>query len=907
MNLLLPFIISGITTGSIYGLAAAGLVLTYKTSGVLNFAHGAVAAAAAYFFYWLNVDQGIAWGYAFVLSVFVLGPVLGVLFEILGKRLAPQSSAMKIVGTIGLILIVEGFTLIKFGENTLTINQFLPGGNDTFKLAGVVITNGQVIVTAISVVAVAALYFFFRMNRTGLVMRAVVDNADLVEVHGSNSRHARRVAWIIGITFAAMSGVLLAPLVGIDVVVLTYLIVQACGAAAAGVFSSIPITFLAGILLGIATAISTNYVISVSWLSGLPSSLPFAILLIVLLVTPKRRLAPPSLAIGRRAAEAELSGRAQGLVGIVVVGVLALLPVFDSTNVSFFTVGLAEAIMLLSLGLLVRTSGQISLAHAAFAGLGAVACSQFANNLHMPWLIAVLLGALVIVPIGALVAIPAIRLSGLFLALATLGFGLLVEQLIYPLGIGFTTLNQGRVMSRPTGFASDTSYYYLVLAFLCAIALVTMAIHRARFGRLLRGISDSAQAVGVMGLNVEMTKVIVFCISAFIAALSGILYGTSVHFAVSSDPYFTSFNSLLYLAILALAPFSTPWYAIFGILPWVVNAYIPSGNTTYWLDIIFGVFAVQTAISGGAPSMPPRVRAAFERIVPAWARRRPPSGRAVASSAVPRAAPPPGTQRGGGLQVRDVSVRFGGIQALSNVSLDAPLGRITGLIGPNGAGKTTLFNACSGINRSVRGRVLLHGDEVTRLRASARGRRGLGRTFQIPQVCETLSVRENVALGAEASMAGSNVVTQLLAMPGQRSRVDTAVDGTMELCGITYLAGQPVGSLSSGQRRLVELARCLAGPFDVLLLDEPSSGLDRDETLRFGEILSQVAAERERGILLVEHDMSLVMGICDHVYVLDFGKQIFDGTPAEVAASELVRSAYLGSPDAEELAGGETT
>jgi ABC-type branched-subunit amino acid transport system ATPase component len=217
------------------------------------------------------------------------------------------------------------------------------------------------------------------------------------------------------------------------------------------------------------------------------------------------------------------------------------------------------------------------------------------------------------------------------------------------------------------------------------------------------------------------------------------------------------------------------------------------------------------------------------------------------------------------------------------------------MIGPNGAGKTTTFNACSGLSRRFTGRVLLHDRDVTRVSPAGRGRRGLGRTFQRMELCETLTVAQNVILGRECAQAGAGVLAQLAARPAQWREAEAAAWSAMRLCGIEDLAGAQAGALSTGQRRLVELARCLAGPFDVLLLDEPSSGLDHEETARFGEILQRAVAERGLGVLLVEHDMGLVMRICAEIYVLDFGRLVFHGSPAEVSASPEVRAAYLGS------------
>jgi ABC-type branched-subunit amino acid transport system ATPase component len=193
--------------------------------------------------------------------------------------------------------------------------------------------------------------------------------------------------------------------------------------------------------------------------------------------------------------------------------------------------------------------------------------------------------------------------------------------------------------------------------------------------------------------------------------------------------------------------------------------------------------------------------------------------------------------------------------------------------------------------------VLIHGVAVTRSSPASRARRGLGRTFQRAELWNSLSVAENVALGREAAMGGRSMLRQLFATPGQARVISEAADSAMELAGVTPLRDRQASLLTSGERRLVELARALAGVYDVILLDEPSSGLDRAETVQFGAVLQQVVLERGTGLLLVEHDMALVMDVCELIYVMDFGRVIFAGTPDEVRASEVVQAAYLGSDE----------
>ncbi|HEX3705070.1 MAG TPA: ABC transporter ATP-binding protein [Mycobacteriales bacterium] len=248
-----------------------------------------------------------------------------------------------------------------------------------------------------------------------------------------------------------------------------------------------------------------------------------------------------------------------------------------------------------------------------------------------------------------------------------------------------------------------------------------------------------------------------------------------------------------------------------------------------------------------------------------------------------------------GLVISDIVVRYGGHVAVNKIGLAAPIGQITGLIGPNGAGKTTTFNACTGLVRPTSGRVELFGHDVTHRSAQHRAQLGMGRTFQQMELFDSLSVRENVALGREAGMAGSQPFRHLRSSRADQVVVTDAARTAMSQCGISDLADRRPADLSTGQRRLVELARVIAGDFKILLLDEPSSGLDKVETIAFGRILRSLVTNHGVGVLLVEHDMSLVMSVCDYIHVLDFGQPIFQGTASEVGSSDIVRAAYLGS------------
>jgi ABC-type branched-subunit amino acid transport system ATPase component/branched-subunit amino acid ABC-type transport system permease component len=910
MNALLPFVILGITAGSVYGLTGTGLVLTYKTSGIFNFAQGAVATTGAYVFYILHDDVlHLPAVPTALICVFVVGPVLGLGMEAMARRLADASATTKVVATVGLVLVVQGFFSATFGTLARTFPAWLP--QHTFDIGGVFIGEDQMIITGIALAATVALFLFFRLTRLGLAMRGVVDNPELLDLGGTSPAAVRRWAWIIGSSFAVLAGVLLAPTLNLDATVLTLLVVQAFGAAAIGRFSSLPLTYVGGLVVGIIASVATKYVVTASAaLAGLPASIPFIVLFLVLIFTPRSKLADRRVSRPRPTATYAAPARVQ-LAGAVVLAVvlLAVPHLVNAGQLPYWSDGLSQVVLFLSLGLLVRTSGQVSLCQAAFAAIGATTMGHLTAGFGLPWGAALLLAGLAAVPIGAFIAIPAIRLPGVFLALATFGFGVTMQQMGYPLWIMFGSSSLGQAVNRPSFASGDIAYYYLVLAFAAVAGLLVVWLVRSRLGRLLRGMADSPVALATHGTSVVVTRVLVFCIAAFLAAVSGALFGGVVHTVTSSD--FTAFSSLTLLALLVIMPGREPWYAFgAGFALVIIPSWISTGGTVGdWLNVLFGAAAVQVAIG-----LVPRNEWLHHLLDRIGGRRQPPASpppNAPEPAAAPETSPAAQAVNGSGaavsrlvrdhktaaagLDLAHVTVRYGGHVAVNDVSITAPVGRITGLIGPNGAGKTTLFNVASGLLRPAVGTPRLHGMDMSTLDPAARARHGLGRTFQKMELFDSLTTRENVSLGREAGQAGRRPWRHVAETRRDRNRRRAATEQAMALAGIAELADRPVAALSTGQRRLAELARCLAGEFDVLLLDEPSSGLDRAETQRFGAVLTRVVAERGVGILLVEHDMALVMNICDYVHVLDFGTKIFEGTTADVSSADTVRAAYLGT------------
>jgi ABC-type branched-subunit amino acid transport system permease subunit len=595
----LPYIIIGLTTGSVYGIAAVGLVLTYKTSGVFNFGHGAVAAGAAGVFYELHVRQGWAWPLAAFVAVVVFGLVAGVVLERLAAGLASVATAYRIIATVALILIVPALFSLRNGPLAVTFPTFLPSGV-AFTVSGVRVGYDNVTTFVLGLVAVVGLYVFFRRSRLGVSMRAVVDRPELVDLTGESPARIRRISWVIGAAFAGVSGLLLVNTQQqLDIILVSLLVVAAFGAATFGAFQSLPLAYTGGILLGVVQGVASKLTTDHTSLAGLDTNMPFLFLFLGLLVIPRNRL----VELGQRAARGAVRTRQLSRGGAsaltcaaVLVGILV--PFVVGTKLATWTIAAAYLPLFLSLGLLVRVSGQISLCSIGFMAIGATTSGHLLAH-HMPWLAAVALAGLTVVPVGALVAIPAIRLSGLYLGLATLGFGILLAQFFYSKPYMFgSTVSVDAPRPHVLGFDSDRGYYYLLLAIGLASAGVVVLIERSRLGRLLRGMADSPTALTMLGTNTNISRVLVFCASAFLAGVSGALYA-GVFGSVNKEP-FNYVNSLVVLCVLMICGRRTVAAAALGtVLLNVPAAYIDGADVGSYLQLGFGATAIAVAVSSG--------------------------------------------------------------------------------------------------------------------------------------------------------------------------------------------------------------------------------------------------------------------------------------------------------------------
>jgi len=594
MSQFYPFIVVGLVAGAIYGLTAVGLVLTYRTSGIFNFAHGAIAAANAYLFFQLRQEWGVPWPLAGLICVLVIAPAMGLGLERLARLLAPANTAAKVVATVGLLVAVQGLLVARYGANTRQFRALFP--RRVVSLGSVNVGVDQLITCAIAVAFTVVLALFLVRVRLGIAMRGVVDDADLISLSGTNPAAVRRAAWAIGASFAAISGILIAPTLGLDAVLLAQLVVQAFGAAAVGRFASIPRTFAGGLVVGVGAALASKYVGSVPALGGFPASFPFIVLFAVLVMTRAGRLVElgsvPLRTTGAGAAAMPPRVRLGARVGLTAA--VLLVPTFAGVHLTTYTTAAIFVLLFASLRLLVVTSGQVSLCQAGIAAVGATTFSHLVVGQGWPWPLALAAAGLVAVPVGAVLAIPAIRLSGLYLALATFGFGILLERLGYT-----TSLMFGKrallTATRPSGLTGDRAFYFTCVAIVAAAVLLINLLTRTRLGRLLAALADSPVALSTLGGEVNLIRTLVFCISAGLAAVAGALFAA---FIGSVGPNsFNSFLSLSLLVVLAIAgrgELSAPVVAAVAYV--IVPSYIQNATFNKYLPVLFGVGAIVAAV-----------------------------------------------------------------------------------------------------------------------------------------------------------------------------------------------------------------------------------------------------------------------------------------------------------------------
>ena len=942
-------LVIGLVTGLTYAAFAAGFVLIYRSTGVLNFAHGEVGAFGVALFVLLLAQYGLNWWLSFVLALAACA-AMGMAIELIViRRLFASPRLVVLIATIGVGQIVA-FAKIKLPAVVTPGPIPAPFQATWTPTDHIRIQAREIVVLIVVPVLIAALAWFIGRTRFGLAVRASASNPDTARVYGTSPRRTSTIVWTIAGAFAAATAIFLAPLQGINsaragtAALAEPLLLRVLVVSLLARMRSLPLTLAGGVAVGVVEQLVRTNVDSANR-SVVDVYLFVAVLVVVLLVVrgsdaqESWSLAPQIKAIPSRLESLWWVRRLNAIGFVVLFGFFVVLGLLLSTNSSLFIWSsiLLFAMVVLSMTVLTGWAGQLSLGQYAFVGLGALTVlgltqgndipipfNLFNLAVKLPWGWAMVAATAVGVVAAVIVGLPALRVRGLFLAVTTLAFAVAAASWLF-LQDFFTG---GTTFPRPAEKpvldvgpihidfdASRKNYYFLCLASLAVAAAVVARLRRTGIGRSWIAVRDNEEMAAASTVSPTRLKLTAFGVAGGIAAYSGGLLVTLVP-SLQPDSLFRASESIVVVATAIIGGLGSVAGPMLGAL-WVRG--IPQATPDALDDLVrlltsnIGLLVLLMYFPGGLLQIIYSIRdKLLERADRRMAEREAAAARPAAVDGAVRAprvvSRPRSPVEGSGsgvppesapaLQTQDVSVRFGGNTAVDRVSVHVDHGELVGLIGTNGAGKSTLLNAISGFV-PAQGRVFVLGTDVTGRRAPARHARGLGRGFQGARVYPGLTVRESLMVALEAR-SHSWLVPSMAALPpspGQERTKRAEADELIDFMGLKRYADHFVATLSTGTRRIVELSSLLAVNARVLLLDEPTGGVAQREAEAFGPLIKQVQAELDAAVIVIEHDMPLVMGISDRVYCLEAGAVIAEGAPEQVRQDPLVIASYLGTSD----------
>ncbi|MEU4063180.1 ATP-binding cassette domain-containing protein [Streptomyces wedmorensis] len=901
MGDLLGFVLSGLVSGALYALLATGLVLSYSASGVFNFAHGSTAYLCALAYYELHSGFGWPAVPTALLLVCVVAPGLGgVLDRLMFRKLAGVGQTAQIVATIGLLVALPAAgrwtveLLERAGAPVLPAeNQFgLPGVGPSPAVSwqpidGVGVDSDQLITWITTAVAAAGLWALMRHTRLGLRLRAAVDDRTLTELRGISADRLSSMAWMLSSGLAGLAGVLATPLLGLSAHDYTLFLFVSATAAVLGRFVSVPLAFAGGLALGVLQNLVAGYASFTDDITGFRTAVPFLVLFAGLVVLVRRQRAAGTAAADPPPVD-YLAGKGWGRRwgGWVVAGAL-LGTAFYTVTTPFWSgilaQGLAIGLVFMSFTVVTGLGAMVSLAQATFV-TGAALVAGLLMSHGWPFVAAAAAGTAAAALLGAVVALPALRLGGRSLALATLALAFLADQVLFQLGWlrnGDTGWEIPRPVAGPVDLADDRAMgLALVLLSAVLVALLTR-LRGSRWGRAMLAVRSAPEAAAASGVSVVRTKLLLFTVSAGLAGLGGVLYASYNTRITATD--FTAMTGLVWLAVVVAAGVRRPQFAVvaglvFAVVPHLMTTYVT--ESAHLPVILFGLagLALANDPDGYCAALPSR-RAARRAATRAGDRpSAPPRARTADTYATGAGNTAPGTDGGPGgtpsaLRLSGVRAGYGGAPVLHGVDLAVRPGEVLVLLGPNGAGKSTLCRVAAGLLRPADGVVRVRGEDATRDTAVARARRGVRLAPEGRGVFPGLSIEENLALQLTEAEDRDAVYARFPALAARRTVV--------------------AGSLSGGEQQLLALAPLLQRPPAVLVADEPSLGLAPRVVDEVFQLLTEL---RDHGtaLLLVEEKAADALGAADTVAYLAQGEIAWSGPRSEVDRDRLAE-AYLGT------------
>jgi ABC-type branched-subunit amino acid transport system ATPase component/branched-subunit amino acid ABC-type transport system permease component len=905
----LVFLLLGLANGAVFASLALGLVVTYRSSGVINFATGAIALFTAYMYAFLRQGRllllfpglpltvGIGAKFGFVpalIASLVLAALLGLLlYGVIFRPMRRASPVARAVAAIGVMVVLTGVMSQRLGSSPVNVASIFP--TRTYSLGSVHVSGDRIWFAATVVLVTAVLAIAFRFSRFGLYTRAVAETEKGAYLSGISPDRIAAMNWMISAAIAGLAGILIAPIVPLVPSAYTLFIIPALAAAVLGKFQNLLPAVVAGLAIGMIQSLTTQLQAQHTWLpsSGLPELVPLALIILVLVFRARplpTRGALLQQSLGRAPRPGKLALPTVVPTAAALITLWALHGVWRAALVS----SLIMAIISLSLVVVTGYAGQISLAQLTLAGAAGFLLGPLSVSWGVPFPIAPLLAALCAMAIGVVVGLPALRIRGLPVAVVTLALAVFLEAVWFR-NVDLVSAG-GKNVSGPTVFGLNLrvgsgvaypriEFCILVLVVLVGVAIGVAKLRTSRLGSAMLAVRTNERSAAAAGVDVVRTKLAAFAIGAFIAGLGGALLAYK-----QTNVTFDSFDVVLGLSVFAIAYLagitSVSGGIVAGLLGFEGLVYLASDRWLGlggWYQAVTGIGLILTVVMNPEGIVGP-IHAKLDAWRSGKATRPAPGGLAATPARPPLTAQERPAAVAALLSLSDISVYYGGVTAVELVSIDVTEGSIVGLIGPNGAGKTTLIDAIGGFAAAT-GTITLAGQRIDHLRPHDRTRAGMGRTFQAIELWNDLTVTENVIVGLAAATGR--------AVPA----VPTALDETLDLLGLNAVAHRPAGELSQGQRQLVSVARALIGEPKVLLLDEPAGGLDSIESQWLGDRLRSI---RDAGvtIVLVDHDMELVLRLCDHIEVLNFGQIIACGPPASIRRDRAVAKAYLGNTHA---------